>query len=137
MAANYKIKRISLFNFDTDFQVESYLHHQGRTFVQRFDANSYLYITKAVDYFDLEKDFGGKLSNAFANLSDNKEIKFCLIAFSDDWLFPPSEAKKLTRALVACGVNVSSVTIESTAGHDSFLIENNALKNTINGFLNN
>jgi homoserine O-acetyltransferase/O-succinyltransferase len=124
------------FDFGTDFQVESYLHHQGHTFVQRFDANSYLYITKAVDYFDLEKDFGGKLSNAFSNLSQNPEIKFCLIAFSDDWLFPPSELKKLTHALVACGANVSSVTIESTAGHDSFLIEGNALKNTIKGFLN-
>jgi homoserine O-acetyltransferase len=123
------------FNFDPDFQVESYLHHQGYSFVQRFDANSYLYITKAVDYFDLEKDFSGKLSNAFNNLSP--EIKFCLISFSDDWLFPPSEAKKLTHALAACGVNVSSITIESTAGHDSFLIESNALKNTIKGFLNN
>lgn len=124
------------FNFDADFQVESYLHHQGQSFVKRFDANSYLYITKAVDYFDLEKDFGGNLSNAFNTLSQNPEAKFCLISFSDDWLFPPSEAKKLTHSLVACGLNVSSITIESTAGHDSFLIENDALKNTIKGLLN-
>ncbi|MBU6339612.1 MAG: homoserine O-acetyltransferase [Rickettsiales bacterium] len=125
------------FSFDPDFQVESYLHHQGNSFVQRFDANSYLYITKAVDYFDLEKDYGGQLSKAFSDLAKNKEAKICLISFSDDWLFPPSEAKKLTHALIACGVNVSSMTIESNAGHDSFLIETSALKNTINGFINN
>ncbi len=124
------------FGFDAEFQVESYLHHQGYSFVERFDANSYLYITKAVDYFDLEKDFGGKLSDAFISLASNSQAKVCLIAFSDDWLFPPSEAKKLTHALIACGINVSSIVIESTAGHDSFLIESSALRNTISGFLN-
>lgn len=124
------------FGFDAEFQVESYLHHQGYSFVERFDANSYLYITKAVDYFDLEKDFGGKLRDAFISLADNPQAKVCLIAFSDDWLFPPSEAKKLTHALIACGINVSSIVIESAAGHDSFLIESSALRNTISGFLN-
>lgn len=124
------------FGFNAEFQVESYLHHQGYSFVERFDANSYLYITKAVDYFDLEKDFGGKLSDAFISLAENPKAKVCLIAFSDDWLFPPSETKKLTHALVACGINVSSIIIESSAGHDSFLIESTALKNTIAGFLN-
>lgn len=124
------------FNFDADFQVESYLRHQGQSFVKRFDANSYLYITKAVDYFDLEADFGGHLGDAFTGLLDNQDAKFCLISFSDDWLFPPSELKKLTHALVGTGLNVSSITIESKAGHDSFLIENDALKNTIKGLLN-
>lgn len=124
------------FGFDAEFQVESYLHHQGYNFVERFDANSYLYITKAVDYFDLEKDFGNKLSNAFIDAAKNKNIKFCLIAFSDDWLFPPSEAKKITMALVANGIDVSAITIKSTAGHDSFLIENDDLKNSIAGFVN-
>jgi homoserine O-acetyltransferase len=124
------------FGFDAEFQVESYLHHKGYSFVERFDANSYLYITKAVDYFDLEKDFGGKLSDAFISLAANPQAKVCLIAFSDDWLFPPSEAKKLTHALIACGINVSSIVIESAAGHDSFLIESAALRNTISGFLN-
>jgi homoserine O-acetyltransferase/O-succinyltransferase len=123
------------FSFNGDFQVENYLHHQGFNFVERFDANSYLYITKAVDYFDLESDFGGKLSNAFQEFSTNKEGKFCIISFSDDWLFPPSESKKLTHALVACGINVSNITIESTAGHDSFLLESEILKNTISGFI--
>ncbi len=124
------------FSFDRDFKIESYLHYQGYSFIERFDANSYLYITRAVDYFDLESDFAGKLSNAFLDFSQNKDGKFCVISFSDDWLFPPSEAKKLTQALITCGVNVSSVTVESNAGHDSFLLENDALKNTIKGFIN-
>ena len=134
---NLQDKKNLSFSFGKDFKVESYLHHQGFTFAQRFDANSYLYITKAVDYFDLESDFNGKLSNAFANFAkENKKGKFCLIAFSDDWLFPPSEAKKITKALVACGINVSFITIDSTAGHDSFLLENKALESTISGFIN-
>jgi homoserine O-acetyltransferase len=124
------------FSFDREFQVENYLHHQGFNFVERFDANSYLYITKAVDYFDLESDFAGKLSGAFQEFSKNKDGKFCVISFSDDWLFPPSEAKKLTHALVACGINTSNITINSSAGHDSFLLENDTLKNTISGFIN-
>ena len=133
---NLQNKESFSFNFDPEFQVESYLHHQGESFVERFDANSYLYTTKAVNYFDLESDFNGNLSNAFLNFSKNKDGKFCLISFSDDWLFPPSETKKLTHALVSCSVNVSSVTINSTAGHDSFLLESEALKHTISGFIN-
>ena len=133
---NLQNKKNFSFSFDQDFKIESYLHHQGYSFVERFDANSYLYITRAVDYFDLESDFGGKLSLAFADFAKNRDGKFCLISFSDDWLFPTSEAKKLTHALVACGINTSFVTINSAAGHDSFLLENTALKNTISGFLN-
>jgi homoserine O-acetyltransferase len=133
---NLQNKEVFSFSFDPEFQVESYLHHQGATFVERFDANSYLYTTKAINYFDLESEFGGNLSDAFIGFSQNKEGKFCVISFSDDWLFPPSDAKKLTSALIACGVNCSSITINSNAGHDSFLLENDALKNTISGFLN-
>jgi len=133
---NLQNKDAFSFSFDPEFQVESYLHHQGASFVERFDANSYLYTTKAVNYFDLESDFNGNLSNAFVEFSKNKNGKFCLISFSDDWLFPPSETKKLTRALIACDVNVSTVTIESFAGHDSFLLESDAIKNTISGFVN-
>jgi homoserine O-acetyltransferase len=133
---NLQKKENFSFSFGQDFEVESYLHHQGHSFVERFDANSYLYITKAVDYFDLESDFGGNLSNAFVEFAKNKNGKFCLISFSDDWLFPPSEAKKLTHALVACGIDVSSVTINSSAGHDSFLLESDTLKNTISGLIN-
>ncbi len=122
------------FGFSADFQVESYLRYQGTSFVDRFDPNSYLYVTKAVDYFDLETEFGS-LSNAFKNAALQREIRVCVISFSDDWLFPPSEGKKITQALSANGINVSAVVIDSNCGHDSFLIENEALKNTISGFL--
>lgn len=124
------------FTFDRDFQIESYLHHQGYSFVERFDPNSYLYITKAVDYFDLEKDYDNNLSNAFLNLSkENKKVKFCVMSFADDWLFPPSEGKKITQGLLACGINTSFVVVDSNAGHDSFLLDNDSIKNTIKGFL--
>jgi len=133
---NLQNKESFSFNFDPEFQVESYLHHQGMSFVERFDANSYLYTTKAINYFDLESDFGGKLSNAFIDFSKNKGGKFCLISFSDDWLFEPSDTKKIAHALIACGVDASNVMIESHHGHDSFLIESEALTNTISGFIN-
>ncbi len=124
------------FNFDPEFQVESYLHHQGMSFVERFDANSYLYTTKAINYFDLESDFNGKLSSAFVDFAKNKNGKFCLISFSDDWLFEPSDTKKITHALIACGINTSEFTIKSYHGHDSFLIENETLSGAISGFIN-
>lgn len=114
-----------------DFQIESYLRHQGNSFVNRFDPNCYLYITKALDYFDLEAEYGGSLSDAFVNV----KAKFCIISFSDDWLFPTAESKKLTRSLAISGVNVSFVDIKGTAGHDSFLVENDAFKATIKGFI--
>ncbi len=132
---NLQNKENFSFNFDPEFQVESYLHHQGASFVERFDANSYLYTTKAINYFDLESDFGGKLSQAFVEFAKNKEGKFCIISFSDDWLFSPDSTKKLMQALNFCGINVSTITIESNAGHDSFLIENETLKNTIRGVI--
>ncbi len=124
------------FSFDPEFQVEGYLHHQGMRFVERFDANSYLYTTKAINYFDIESDFGGNLSRAFIDFAKNKDGKFCLISFSDDWLFEPLDTKKITRALIACGINTSNIIIESQHGHDSFLIQNETLKNSIRGFLN-
>ncbi len=124
------------YSFEADFQVESYLRYQGQNFVDRFDPNSYLYITKAVDYFDLESDFGGNLGNAFKSLEKNPDIRFCIISFSDDWLFAPSEARKLTQAIIGCKANASALIIESNAGHDSFLIDNDILKNTVRGFLN-
>ncbi len=125
------------FTFDQEFQIENYLHYQGSRFVERFDPNSYLYITKAVDYFDLEKEFNGNLSKAFEGFSQNKAAKFCLISCSDDWLFPPSESKKITQALIACNINTSFVTINSSSGHDSFLLGNEVLENTISGFIEN
>lgn len=124
------------FSFKQDFEVESYLHHQGSNFVERFDANSYLYITRAVDYFDLESDNGDNLGNAFAGFAQNRSAKFCIISFSDDWLFPPSESRKLAHALLSCGINVSTIVIDSSAGHDSFLLKNDVLEKTIHGFIN-
>ena len=119
------------FKFDVDFQIESYLRHQGSSFINRFDPNCYLYISKALDYFDLEAENKGVLSNAFKNV----KAKFCIISFSDDWLFPTAESKKLSQALSACGVDVSFLDIVGNAGHDSFLIDNPALKETVAGFI--
>jgi homoserine O-acetyltransferase len=123
------------FTFDQDFKIESYLHHQGYSFVERFDANSYLYITKAADYFDLESDYEGNLSEAFSGFAANKNGKFYVISFADDWLFPPSEAKRLTQALSFCGIDVSSMTLNLGAGHDSFFLDNDTLKSTISRFI--
>lgn len=129
---NLQNKEDFSFHFKPDFQIESYLHHQGYSFVERFDANSYLYISKATDYFDLESDNDGNLSKAFAK---EQKPKFCVVSFSDDWLFPPSESKKLIRALISCKANVSSIIIETNSGHDSFLLENELLQDAIRGFL--
>ncbi|HIM45384.1 MAG TPA: homoserine O-acetyltransferase, partial [Alphaproteobacteria bacterium] len=102
------------YGFDADFQVESYLRHQGMSFVERFDANSYLYITRAMDYFDLPAEHGGVLANAFTGV----ETRFCLISFTSDWLYPTSESRDMVRALNAVAANVSFVEIESDKGHD-------------------
>ncbi|MFZ8864974.1 MAG: homoserine O-acetyltransferase MetX [Rickettsiales bacterium] len=120
------------YKFEIDFQIESYLHHQGITFVDRFDANSYLFITRAMDYFDLENEYNGQLAKAFTN---STQVKFCLISFSDDWLFPTSEIKLILNALNFIGAEVSFAEIESNRGHDSFLIENQSFSNILQGFL--
>lgn len=127
--------RIS-FSFAQDFRVESYLHYQGSSFVERFDANSYLYITRAVDYFDLESDNDGSLAQAFSGFSRNKGARFCIASFSDDWLFPPEESKKLACALLSCGADVSTIVIDSNAGHDAFLLKNEILERAVRGFIN-
>ena len=119
------------FSFDADFQIESYLRYQGSTFVDRFDANSYLYITRAMDYFDLEKQFNGNLSLAFKNTKS----KFCVISFSSDWLYPTVENKEIVIALNACGANVGFVEINSDKGHDSFLLEVPEFLKTLSQFL--
>ena len=120
------------FSFDADFQIESYLRHQGAAFVDRFDANSYLYITRAMDYFDLEKQFDGNLSLAFKNT----QTKFCVISFSSDWLYPTNENKEIVIALNACGANVGFVEINSDKGHDSFLLDVPEFHQTLSEFLN-
>ncbi len=119
------------FGFDADFQIESYLRHQGSTFVDRFDANSYLYMTRAMDYFDLAADYGGRLANAFLGT----KTRFCVASFTSDWLFPTVENKAVVRALNAAGASVSFVEIETDRGHDAFLLDEPELFATIRGFL--
>jgi len=120
------------FAFRPDFQIESYLHHQGMTFVDRFDANSYLYITRAMDYFDLAEDYGGALAEAFVG----SKTRFCIISFTSDWLFPTSENKRVAHALNAAAANVSFVEIETDRGHDAFLLDEPEMFATVRGFLN-
>ena len=119
------------FSFDADFQVESYLKYQGYSFVDRFDANSYLYITRAMDYFDLYKENNGNLSLAFKN----SKIKYCIISFSTDWLYPTNESKKIVIALNSIGAEVSFVNIVTNNGHDSFLVNEPKFLETLKGFL--
>jgi homoserine O-acetyltransferase/O-succinyltransferase len=119
------------FGFDADFQIESYLRYQGLSFVDRFDANSYLYMTRAMDYFDLAEDYGGVLANAFRG----SRTRFCVVSFTSDWLFPTSENRTIVHALNAAAANVSFVEIETDRGHDSFLLDEPELFATIGGFL--
>lgn len=119
------------FGFEADFQVESYLRHQGITFVDRFDANAYLYITRAMDYFDLQAEHGGVLAHAFRNT----DTRFCVVSFTSDWLFPTSESRTLVRALNAATANVSFVEIETDKGHDAFLLDEPELFGAIGGFV--
>ena len=119
------------YGFDAEFQVESYLRHQGSTFVDRFDANSYLYITRAMDYFDLAATHQGSLETVFKNT----EVRFCVIAFTSDWLFPVSESQEVVKALNANAANVSFCEIETDKGHDSFLLDEPEFFDVLNGFL--
>jgi homoserine O-acetyltransferase len=120
------------FDFSPDFEVESYLHYQGKKFVERFDANSYLYITKASDYFDLgEQKGGGSLIKAFSRTS----AKFLVISFSSDWLYPTSQSKEMVKAMKKAGLDVSFCEIEVDFGHDSFLLAHDQLKRLISGFI--
>jgi len=129
---NLQDRRAPTFSFDADFQVESYLRHQGSTFVDRFDANSYLYITRAMDYFDLAAEHGGSLPAAFAGASS----RFCIISFTSDWLFPTPESREIVHALNAAAANVSFVEIATDNGHDAFLLHEPELFETLHGFLN-
>ena len=119
------------FSFDADFQVESYLRHQGFKFVERFDANSVLYITRAMDYFDLSKQFKGGLVEAFKN----QKTKFLVISFSSDWLYTTKENKDTVIALNASGVDVSFAEIKTDKGHDSFLVNEPEFLKTLKGFI--
>ena len=118
--------------FDADFQVESYLRHQGASFVDRFDANSYLYITRAMDYFDLTDRDPEGLAGAFARARD---VRFCVFSFTSDWLYPTHESQMIVRALNAAGARTSFVEIESDKGHDAFLLDEPVLRAALGGFL--
>jgi homoserine O-acetyltransferase len=119
------------YGFEADFQVESYLRHQGSTFVERFDANSYLYITRAMDYFDLAEDHGGVLAEAFRGTN----VRFCVISFTSDWLFPTVESRQVVHALNAVAANVSFVEVETEMGHDAFLLDEPELHRIMAGFI--
>ncbi|MEI9927656.1 MAG: homoserine O-acetyltransferase [Sphingomonas sp.] len=119
------------FGFDADFQVESYLRHQGISFVDRFDANSYLYITRALDYFDLAEEHGGLLATAFRGTA----TRFCLVSFDTDWLYPTAESRTIVHALNAAGAPASFVELTSPFGHDAFLLESPELARVVDGFL--
>ena len=120
------------FGFDADFQVESYLRYQGRSFVERFDANSYLYLTRAMDYFDIVDKFSKAIE--FPTIP-NKHINYLVISFTSDWLFPTIENKEIVKKLNYFNRNVSFTEIETDKGHDSFLLDELELDFTINGFL--
>jgi homoserine O-acetyltransferase len=119
------------FSFDADFEVESYLRHQGISFVERFDANSYLYLTRAMDYFDIAADSGGTISNAFKNTP----TRFCVVSFTSDWLFPTVESRAIVHALNAGGARVSFAEIVTDKGHDAFLLDEPELFAIVRGFL--
>src|SRR3974390_1716643 len=119
------------FSFDADFEVESYLRHQGISFVERFDANSYLYLTRAMDYFDLAADYDGVLANAFRGTP----TRFCVISFTSDWLFPTSDSRAIVHALNSGSARVSFAEIVTDKGHDAFLLEEPEMFAIVRGFL--
>jgi homoserine O-acetyltransferase len=128
---NLQNRQAISYGFDADFQVESYLRHQGISFVDRFDANSYLYITRACDYFDLAAEHGDVLANAFRNT----RTRFCVVSFTSDWLYPTAENRAIVHALNAAAANVSFVEIASDKGHDAFLLDEPEFFATLRGFL--
>lgn len=126
------------YGFEADFQIESYLRHQGFTFVDRFDANAYLFITRAMDYFDLAADHArrnGRDSGTLADAFRGTTTRFCVASFTSDWLYPTSESRQIVHALNAVAANVSFVEIESDKGHDAFLLDEPELFATISGFI--
>jgi homoserine O-acetyltransferase/O-succinyltransferase len=124
-------REVKTFGFDADFQVESYLRYQGLSFTDRFDANSYLYITRAMDYFDLAEEHGGRLAEAFAGST----ARFCLVSFDTDWLYPTPDSRNVVHALNAAGLPVSFVELSAPYGHDSFLLDVPALDRVVLGFI--
>lgn len=118
------------YNFTSEFAIESYLNYKGSAFTQRFDANSYLYITKAMDYFDISRSYG-PLKEAFAAMT----ARGLFVSYSTDWLFPTSQTKEMVRALLSNGKPVSFIEVDSPYGHDAFLVEEEKLTRILSGFL--
>ncbi len=127
----FQDRAMPTFSFDADFEVESYLRHQGSSFVERFDANSYLYLTRAMDYFDLAADYGGVLAAAFRGT----KTRFCVVSFTSDWLFPTPESRAIVHALNASSARVSFAEIVTDKGHDAFLLDEPELFAIVRGFL--
>ena len=121
------------FDFSRNFAVESYLQYQGARFVERFDANSYLYITRAMDYFDVSERAGGNLSAAFSGCKSS----FLVVSFTSDWLFPSAQSREIVSALVNNDIEVSFCEIESSYGHDAFLLEIDTLGKMVADFIRN
>jgi homoserine O-acetyltransferase len=127
----FQDRAMPTFSFDADFEVESYLRHQGSSFVERFDANSYLYLTRAMDYFDLAADYDGVLAEAFRGT----KTRFCVVSFTSDWLFPTPESRAIVHALNASSARVSFAEIVTDKGHDAFLLDEPELFAIVRGFL--
>jgi homoserine O-acetyltransferase len=122
------------YDFSTEFQVESYLRYQGDAFIKRFDANSYLYISKAMDYYDAAAKYGGgSLLRAFERI--DPRLRALVVSFTSDWLFPTAQSKEIVRALKANGIATAFLEIPSDYGHDAFLLPNDQLEEAIRGFL--
>ncbi|MEZ5690382.1 MAG: homoserine O-acetyltransferase [Rickettsiales bacterium] len=128
---NLQNRQSVTYGLDADFRVESYLRHQGTSFVERFDANSYLYLTRAASYFDLTEGNDSKLTDIFKGT----KTRFCVVSFSSDWLYPTSESRYLVRALNAAAADVSFTEIESDNGHDSFLLDIPEFDDVVRGFI--
>ncbi len=128
---NLQDRETKSFGFDADFQIESYLRHKGISFVDRFDANSYLYITRAMDYFDLAESHGGSLATAF----QGTKTRFCVMSFDSDWLYPTAESRRIVHALNAAGAAASFVELSSPFGHDAFLLDSPEMNRIVDGFL--
>ncbi len=120
-----------VFELATEFAVESSLKHKGLSFTQRFDANSYLYVTKALDYFDLSQPLG--LAAAFAHA---EHVKFLVVSFTSDWLYPSYHSKEIVSAVTAAGADVTYLDIESSWGHDAFLLEVETMTRLLSSFVN-
>lgn len=124
------------YKFGAEFQIESYLRHQGSAFVERFDPNSYLYITRAVDYFDQAEKHGGDLNEAYQKALAGAGLKVCLISFGSDWMYPPKESERIETSLRATGVSVEGHVLNTEYGHDSFLLKNEEVEGILRYFLN-